>query len=87
MMRTIPIFRNNSVFWAEQKRSGSGKVPLIMPNALAKLPANASILIGDRTADFGGGLSSIGYVMVSGNAVGTIPVNASEVQCSFLEVK
>lgn len=86
-MRRVPIHRNNAAFRSEQLRSGNGRVPPIAANSLSKLPGAASILIGDRSADFGGGLASTGYVMVAGKAVGTVAVSAADVQRGALEVK
>jgi hypothetical protein len=86
-MPQIPIHRNNQAFSIEMKRSGNGKVPIIAGGALAGIPMGASILIGDRSPDFGGGLASIGYVMVGGKAIGSVGVDATDVQRGWLTVK
>jgi hypothetical protein len=86
-MRNIPVRRDNHAFQTEQIRSGNGKVPLVNPNVLATLPASATVLIGDRTAKFGGGLAATGYVMVGGKAIATIPVSSTDVARASLEVK
>ena len=86
-MRQIPIHRNNQAFSAEMKRSGNGKVPPIAGAALASIPIGATILIGDRSPDFGGGLASTGYVMVGGKAIGSVGVDSTDVQRGWLTVQ
>jgi hypothetical protein len=86
-MRRLHIYRDNRAFLIEMQRSGNGKVPPIMPNEGASLPVNASVLVGDRSPSFGGGLAATGYVMVSGKAIGSVSVSPSEVARGYLEFK
>lgn len=71
----------------ELLRSGNGKVPPLVPNDLAMLPAGAFILIGDRSPNFGGDLASTGYVMHIGRVIGTVSVSASDVERGALDVR
>jgi len=86
-MQRLHIYRDNPAFLAETQRSGNGKVTPILPNGVATLPVGASVLAGDRSADFGGGLAATGYVMVAGRAIGTVSVSPSDVARGYLELK
>lgn len=87
-MREIDIRLDNPEFLVEQQRSGDGKVPPLRPDAMARLPAGAYVLIGNRSAAFGGGLASTGYVIVGGKAIGTVSgVRQQDVQRGSLIVK
>lgn len=85
-MRRIPVRRDNRRFQVEMTRSGEGKVQPLLGKALQAVPAVAEILIGDRTPAYGGGLASIGYVMVGGRAIGSASVDKADVERGWLEI-
>jgi hypothetical protein len=86
-MRQIPIYQDNNEFRREIKRSGDGKVPPLIGKALAEVPVTASILVGERSREFGGGLAGTGYVMDAGRAIGSVSIGPEDVKRGVLIVK
>jgi hypothetical protein len=83
-VRRIAIRVNTPGFQAELIRSGNGRVPNTSRADLARLPLNVHILIGDKTAAYGGGLSGIGYVMQNGRATHSLSITPNEVRSGAL---
>lgn len=79
-MRQLMVKFDTPAFQAELKRSAEAKVPLIDQNEFVRLTSTAFVLIGERTAAYGGGLSGIGYIMQNGKATHSVGVSAVEVQ-------
>ena len=78
-MRKIPIEYATPKFQAEFKRSSNGRVPPIFRNTPGSIPSGSTILIGDRTKEYGNGLASTGYVMLNGKPLGSVAVEHAEV--------
>ena len=85
-MRQLSVRRDDVAFQAEVRRSGNGKVPPASIGGAAVIPPGATVLVGDRSPQFGGGLASTGYVMHAGKAVASIAVSATDVQRGWLTI-
>lgn len=78
-MRTIRIIVDTPKFQEEMKRSGNGAVLPITAAQLAALPQGVTILTGNNTPKFGGGVSGTGYVIQAGKATHSVGLHASDV--------
>lgn len=48
------------------------------------IPSDAYVLIGNKSAEYGGGLAGTGYVMSRNEFQGTIPISATDVMLGYI---